>query len=276
MEQRKVYSIDYIIKEEINKNAYGFIYITTNLINRKKYIGQKKFENGSHMNRWVNYLGSGVLLKRAISKYEEKNFVRDIIAIAYNKEELDYLEIDFIKCHNAAENENYYNISDGGHTGNPYAGKTEDELLKIKAKQSKARRGRVLSEEWIENIKKSLHANYKDEEQRRKHAFFGETNPNYGNGDKIRGEKNWFYGKTHTEETKKKISESKIGNKNPVAKKVICINTSDIFETIKEASLKYNLDSSSITKCCKGKIKSCGGYKWMYKEDYDQYIEQTN
>jgi hypothetical protein len=93
MEQRKVYSIDYIIKEEINKNAYGFIYITTNLINRKKYIGQKKFENGSHMNRWVNYLGSGVLLKRAISKYEEKNFVRDIIAIAYNKEELDYLEI---------------------------------------------------------------------------------------------------------------------------------------------------------------------------------------
>ena len=43
------------------KNPYGFIYITTNMINGKRYIGQKKF-----CNRWKTYLGSGTLLIKAL------------------------------------------------------------------------------------------------------------------------------------------------------------------------------------------------------------------
>lgn len=49
-------------------------------------------------------------------------------------------------------------------------------------------------------------------------------------------------------------------------KKVICINTGECFESIKKASEKYNLDSSSISKCCRGKLKTVGGYKWKYIE----------
>ena len=30
------------------------------------------------------------------------------------------------------------------------------------------------------------------------------------------------------------------------------------------AAKKFNLDLSSIIKCCKGKKKTCGGYKWQY------------
>lgn len=44
----------------------AYIYLTTNLINGKKYIGQ---HNGSIKD---NYLGSGVLLVKAIEKYEKK------------------------------------------------------------------------------------------------------------------------------------------------------------------------------------------------------------
>lgn len=47
-------------------NDYGFIYMTYNLINGKRYIGKRKYDAAG---KWVNYLGSGILLSRAIQKY---------------------------------------------------------------------------------------------------------------------------------------------------------------------------------------------------------------
>lgn len=41
---------------------FGYIYLTTNVINNKVYIGQKK----SNKFLYNNYLGSGKLLKEAI------------------------------------------------------------------------------------------------------------------------------------------------------------------------------------------------------------------
>ena len=49
-----------------------FIYKTTNLINGKIYIGKYKGNR-------KNYLGSGVILKKAIKKYGIENFTREII-----------------------------------------------------------------------------------------------------------------------------------------------------------------------------------------------------
>jgi hypothetical protein len=37
------------------------------------------------------------------------------------------------------------------------------------------------------------------------------------------------------------------------------------FRSIREAGRKLNLDSSSITKVCKGKVKTCGGFVFKYK-----------
>lgn len=42
-------------KNEINK-FYSFVYITTNMVNEKKYIGQKKYYGN-----YKNYLESGVV-----------------------------------------------------------------------------------------------------------------------------------------------------------------------------------------------------------------------
>lgn len=54
-------------------------------------------------------------------------------------------------------------------------------------------------------------------------------------------------------------------------KRVICLNTLEVFSTIKSAKDKYNI--CSISDCCRGKAKSCGklnGEKlvWMYYKDY--------
>ncbi len=93
------------------KNPYGFIYITTNMVNGKRYIGQKKFDQSA---RWQSYLGGGSFLAKAIEKYGRENFKKHIIAIGYNAEQLNDLEREYITHFDAVNSEDYYNLIDGG------------------------------------------------------------------------------------------------------------------------------------------------------------------
>ena len=56
-----------------------------------------------------------------------------------------------------------------------------------------------------------------------------------------------------TEEIEKYVSE-RLG----CIKKIICVNTSEIFENAKAASRQYGINSSHILECCKGNRKSAG------------------
>lgn len=65
-----------------------------------------------------------------------------------------------------------------------------------------------------------------------------------------------------------------IPEKKHCKQKIICITTNMVFNSIKEAGIFYGVDTSTITKCCKGKQKTSGklpdGTKlvWMYYEDF--------
>lgn len=242
------------------KDPYGFIYITTNMVNGKRYIGQRKFSR-----KWQSYLGSGAVLREAFKKYGKENFIRDIVDIGYSAEELNDLEIEWIKNYNAYNNRNFYNIADGGKSGNAFAGKTEDEMLVIKNKISLANRGKELSYETRLKISKTL-----------KGKYIGTLNWNYGKklsenvklkiSKAVTGENNGFYGRSHSMETRLKIAKSQ-------SIKVICLTTNKIFNSAEEASQYYKCDRADITKCCKKRKKYCGKLDsmrlvWMYYEEY--------
>jgi len=184
---------------------YGFVYITTNIINGKKYIGQKKYIKG-----WECYLGSGVHLKRAIKIYGKENFKIETLKVAYSKLELDTLEIEFIKEYNAVKDSNYYNISIGGDGGIGLKGRHHSE--KTRLEMSIARKG---LNTWSKGVKMSKESVNKSREskigthptkeamERMSESKIGKNNP-------------WF-GKSHTKETKKKMSDYRTKlNKNQV------------------------------------------------------------
>lgn len=89
---------------------YGYIYMTTNLVNNKIYIGQHKStkfcSNG--------YLGSGTLFCRALERYGRPNFVKTLLCECDSREELNKQEIYYIGLYNSTDRGVGYNILIGG------------------------------------------------------------------------------------------------------------------------------------------------------------------
>lgn len=159
--------------QEQQKQQYGYVYLITNNINSKKYIGQHKYSNGLDEKYW----GSGKILQLAIDKNGIENFSRKIIQIAYSKDELDKLEKYYIKINNAVFSEEYYNITPGGVGGarygefnnwhledkngekNPFYGHrhtddTKRRISEAKKGQTPWNKGKKMSKEICEKLKK--------------------------------------------------------------------------------------------------------------------------
>lgn len=47
-------------------------------------------------------------------------------------------------------------------------------------------------------------------------------------------------------------------------KRVICVETGEVFDSIREANVKYGFHISNICAVCKGKQKTAYGYHWRY------------
>ena len=57
-------------------------------------------------------------------------------------------------------------------------------------------------------------------------------------------------------------------NKSDEEKKVICLDTLDVYENSKDAESKTIAKASAITRNCNGNSKRAGGLRWMYYKDY--------
>lgn len=93
------------------KDKIIYNYITTNTLNNKKYVGMHSAVN---MNNY--YLGSGVLLKKAIKKYGKENFIKEVLCVCESKEIAHGNENKFIEQYNTIQ-PNGYNIHPKGGLG---------------------------------------------------------------------------------------------------------------------------------------------------------------
>ena len=181
---------------------FGYIYITTNLVNGKKYIGQHK----AKVFDFTNYKGSGKILRKAFKKYGMANFechllesINGIPTVCETAKELNESEIYYIEYYNCISSDEYYNVAEGGQ-GRSYSALTPEEQLARNKKISESRKGQKLSPERIAKLSEFAKTRT------------GEKNSNWGNhklrdryasGDYVSPCK----GVPHTEEYKKHLSE---------------------------------------------------------------------
>lgn len=197
------------------------IYVITNKITGKKYVGQTTKD--TYDDRWNEHRypckACKSLIGKAVRKYGKENFSIEVIDNAITTDELNKKEIYWIKELNTVSPKGY-NISYGGMNSmsNPKTRKQVSESLKgkyvgwhhteeTKKKMSENQRG---EKSW--NLGRKMHPNTKkalDEFLR------SENNPNKKN--KKFGKSNPFYGKHHSEETKQKLRDKKLGK--PMAHK---------------------------------------------------------
>ena len=57
-------------------------------------------------------------------------------------------------------------------------------------------------------------------------------------------------------------------NKPDEEKKVICLDTLDVYENVRDAESKTSAKASAIKRNCNGNSKRAGGLCWMYYKDY--------
>lgn len=84
--------------------------------------------------------------------------------------------------------------------------------------------------------------------------------------ESVSGEKNGFYGKHHSDETKLKLREAKKGKPSYASKKVICTETKIVYNSAKEASSITGANYENICSCCRGTRKTSGKLHWQYAE----------
>lgn len=196
------------------------IYKTINLKNNKYYIGQDKKNN-------PEYLGSGLLLNRAIKKYGRENFTKEILCECKTKKELNDMEIYWIKISNSIS-PNGYNISTGGEGGDNFTNNPNKEIIRKKCISSA---NKISKQNSLRN----------------------------------KGENNPFFNKKHSKKTRKKMSISKKGKKvwnkglkNCFSKETL--NKMSSSQKGKSYEEKYGKDRSIIIKN-KFKKSMMGKYK---------------
>lgn len=138
----------------VDPDAYGFIYRATNRTNGKVYIGQASSQ--AALSDFMSYLrtrysrgGHNPHLNSALKKRGFDGFRWEVIAVCYDKEELDACEIRLIEEHGSFDDPGRgYNQVEGGQGGGRRSRATRQRM-------SQGRMGMKFADEHRKNISQS-------------------------------------------------------------------------------------------------------------------------
>ena len=224
----------YKVYEHICPNKKVYIGITSRSLNRR-------WDNGNGYKRNLHFY-------RAIQKYGWENIEHILLFDNLTKKEAELKEIELISKYKSNNYKYGYNIANGGNSYGMHSEETKrkiSENCKGRIPWNKGLKTGPLSEEHKEKIRQS--------ELGRKIKPLSEEQKQYL--------RNLRKGTHISEEHKRKVS-----------KIVIQLDKDNNFikewQSILKAQQELNL--SHISACCRGKIKTSGGYVWKYKEDYEK------
>ena len=153
----------------MEKIIMAIVYVTTNLINGKKYLGKRVHDN-------PEYLGSGIALKLAIQKYGKQNFTKKIIAYFKTIQEASLEEKRLSLLWDVVNSKEWYNLIPGG-TGGSRRGRKISETTRKKI--SMAKKG---CSAWNRGLGGTEIVKHKEETKRKiSLANKGQKNPSGGN-----------------------------------------------------------------------------------------------
>lgn len=211
------------------------------------------------------------------------------------REELNKLEVYYISLFKSFNSEFGLNLQSGGdvklqseETKRKISLANKGRVISIESRKklSEAHKGKILSKEVRANMSKAqnLRAPASEDTKRKVREGIRRT---YADGTRnlmVSGDKNPFFGKKHSEETKKILSEnakkrmltddhlqkiSKIAHELQ-KKKVLQFNLDGTFvakyESIVSASYALGIDGSWICKVCRGKLKYAKGFLFSYEK----------
>ena len=116
--------------EELPEDCIGFVYLITNNLSNRKYIGKKlakfskttyktvKLKNGTKKKKkirskiasdWQEYYGSNIELNKDVENLGKENFTREILFYCQSKAECSYIEAREQFRHQVLESSDYYN-----------------------------------------------------------------------------------------------------------------------------------------------------------------------
>ena len=263
------------------------IYKITNKVNEKVYIGQ----SWDVENRWLKHKRNthNKHLLGAFNKYGIENFIFETVMTfkdgPFTQSYLDKFEDYFIQQNDCMNQKKGYNKKGGGSNG-----KLSEETKK---KVSESHIGIKPSNETCFKISKTLTGKKQSEETKQKRSI-----SNTGQKRTPEQIERMISARSYppmSEETKEKIRQKNIGRKRsfesvekskaahrgiPLSdehkqklretksrmfgKKVICLDTDEIFSCPYDASLKYGISQKQMTACCRGEQPTCGGFHWQY------------
>lgn len=242
------------------QDVYGVIYVIENKVNGKKYVGQtvqglkKRFSQHVTSSRRKR---SGAI-HYALEKYGKDNFEIREVTQSMSREELDSQEVYWIEKMNALSPKGY-NLTKGGYgsSGYRHSGRAKKSMSE-KRKGSKNSSARAVIN--LDTLKV-----YGTLVEASESLGLETTNNIYKS---CRGLGSYDYNFAYYDDYINNTVPPRGKKMGTPTTKVINLDTKEIFNSLAEACIKHNLESSNLTKACSNQINGTGGYNWAYYNDY--------